>query len=542
MVIKISGLILLATISLIQAQTSSPVDTHNKQGSNHLDLIKQAIVSTLHLSQPKKIDPIFLRTGNDLCKEEKNSIAGRQPKIHRALEQLLSQRLDKESIPKIGIVTSGGGARAMISTIGLLEGLSQTGVLDCCEYISSLSGSTWGILVWLFQGISPLELGKFLREKNITKKIKLTDTDYAATINRILAKIAYDQPINFGDIFGTFLTALFFSNLPDRGHSLKLSSIQEKILRGNFPFPIFASIKNNGNAYEWFEVSPFEAGSDFLNVWSPIAAFGKKFKNGQSTDAAPEQPLGFFLSMFGSAYAVPFYEILFGVYQELKNSLQAQLAKLPLPHIVTKTLTDMILKNFDKFLNSDKSNFTRDLQFSPPEVKNLTYKIPGLPFEKEKYIQLFDAGIDFNLSFPSLMRRGVELMIVTDASASISLGLKGASNYAKRKGYSFPPINFTDIDKKRVSLFYDENDSSAPVIVYCPNLKPFPTLKFTYTDQEFKDLETFMHESGVQAKDTIIQAIKIAMRNKQVNSSIDSNTLSKILDQLDADYTNKPLK
>jgi phospholipase A2 len=541
----ILGFLFLSTIALVQPQQESQIKPQEKVKEGKLSLIQKALFSALHLPQLTKIDPIFLRKGTDLCEEEKESIKIRQETTHKALQKLLNDpTLDKDSMPSIGIVSSGGGERAMISTIGLLAGLQQNGIVDCCQYISTLSGSTWAILSWIFHDISLLELGKFLRKNQITKKVNLTKQDYEATVHRLLEKMAYDQPISFGDLWGAFLTSLLFSDLPNRGHSLKISSIQGKILDGNYPMPIFTCIENDSGQFaEWIEVSPFEAGSKYFKAWCPLSAFGKKFVKGQTTDPAPEQSLGFFISVFGSAYAVTFHRILFEIYWQLKASLQARLDKLPLPKTITNNLSSFVLRNFDKFLNSDKSDFTKDIQFSPPEVRNLTYKMSGYPLEKSKFLQLFDAGIDFNLPFPPLMRRGVDVMIVCDASSNINDGpdhaMRGAMAYAKRKGYSFPQIDFTDIDKKRVNLFYDENDSRAPIIVYCPNLKPFPTLKFTYTDQEFKNLETFMRESGVQAKDTIIQAIKIAMQNKQANNSIDSNDLSKILDQLDEDYISK---
>ena len=45
--------------------------------------------------------------------------------------------------PSISVVTSGGGMRAMVGTSGAIRALQEEGLLSCCTYMSTLSGSTW---------------------------------------------------------------------------------------------------------------------------------------------------------------------------------------------------------------------------------------------------------------------------------------------------------------------------------------------------------------------------------------------------------------
>ena len=52
---------------------------------------------------------------------------------------------DDDSLPRIGLCTSGGGSRAMLSSLGSLSSLQQQGLFDASEYIAGLSGSTWAM-------------------------------------------------------------------------------------------------------------------------------------------------------------------------------------------------------------------------------------------------------------------------------------------------------------------------------------------------------------------------------------------------------------
>jgi hypothetical protein len=48
--------------------------------------------------------------------------------------------------------------------------------------------------------------------------------------------------------------------------------------------------------------------------------------------------------------------------------------------------------------------------------------------------------------------------------------LKKTENYAQRKGLKFPKIDYTNIEKKVISIFKDPSDSSVPVVIYLPRI------------------------------------------------------------------------
>ena len=66
----------------------------------------------------------------------------------------------------------------------------------------------------------------------------------------------------------------------------------------------------NADPYEWMEITPFEVGSSFLKTYIPTWAYGRKFKDGNSTNAPPEQTLGYFMGIFGSAFEISLKDIV----------------------------------------------------------------------------------------------------------------------------------------------------------------------------------------------------------------------------------------
>src|SRR5229473_1244104 len=76
---------------------------------------------------------------------EKKYLNNRLPIVKAALEKMLNRSLDNKKIPKIALIGSGGGYRAMFCTTGSLNGAQKIGLLDTITYITALSGSTWAV-------------------------------------------------------------------------------------------------------------------------------------------------------------------------------------------------------------------------------------------------------------------------------------------------------------------------------------------------------------------------------------------------------------
>ncbi len=122
-----------------------------------------------------------------------------------------------------------------------------------------------------------------------------------------------------------------------------------------------------------------------------------------------------------------------------------------------------------------------------------------------------DGAFAFNLPFPPLLRRNVNLYLVCNAKKTFG-PLKKAEEYAHRKGYKFPSI--PEGEAPEVSLFYDAHDPEVPVIVYIPFMPSFGTTKMIYEHEEFHTAFDYMYNMVKKARKTIIKAIQIAVRNK----------------------------
>jgi len=437
-----------------------------------------------------------VRTGTGLGPEEINALHMRLPNVKRSIEQLLGTTISSKATPFIGLASSGGGFRSMIATTGFMRGLQKIGVLDSSMYFSTLSGSTWMSSSWLSQNLSLDDFRTFLRKK-VSRNVFKANFDIAAIAKDIETKIYYGQHVSLVDVYGAMLGHFLFGNIVPDGQKVYLSQLAPKISTGNYPIPVYTSVLDYGSgaSFDWFEFSPYEAGCQKLKAWVPMAAFGKKFDAGVSTDQAPEPTFGFLMGICGSAFAANIKEIL----QELET---------------------VIFKNMALAL-------TKEFRISPAQVFNFTKNIATSGFSDETYYTLVDGGLDFNIPLPPLLRRPTDIIIICDASSDITdneaPGLHGAENYAQQEDIPFPPINYTGIGKKPVSVFQDNKDADAPIIIYFPSQVAFSTLKFDYSGAEFDKLSDTIEKTVIANKALIVNAIKAkaaAMRNSSKRNHI----------------------
>src|SRR5579871_5411386 len=101
------------------------------------------------LDNPYAKTTASIRVGNDLHPQEQEYLRNRAPKIKSALERALELSLEEKDAPAISLICSGGGYRAMLGSMGAFSGLQKIGLLDAITYISSLSGSTWALGLWM---------------------------------------------------------------------------------------------------------------------------------------------------------------------------------------------------------------------------------------------------------------------------------------------------------------------------------------------------------------------------------------------------------
>ncbi len=169
-------------------------------------------------------------------------------------------------------------------------------------------------------------------------------------------------------------------------------------------------------------------------------------------DFAPEQSLGAHFGVFGSAFAVTFNRM----YAEFKDSISCNIIKNVIERIMK------VIGN-QRLANSCFHNFT--------------YGLPASPLSAHKYIELADAGIDFNLPYPPISQerpeRASDIIIFLDSSAIIEgvPELKKVASYAQRHGLPFPRLADPNIDKQAITVLKDEHNPNCPLVVYVPWVK-----------------------------------------------------------------------
>jgi hypothetical protein len=163
----------------------------------------------------------------------------------------------------------------------------------------------------------------------------------------------------------------------------------------------------------------------------------------------------------------------------------------------------------------------------------------------QRKLKLVDAGINFNLPYPPISgerpERKMDIIVFVDASGdNLAIDLKHAENYARNHGLKFPAIDYTNIDKKAVSMFKNDADAQVPIVIYMPRIidralfnnpnLPFikdfesirnfdieacikagacSTFNFTYTPQQALQLTSLGALNMMAARDAFIQAANL---------------------------------
>ncbi|XP_052413645.1 cytosolic phospholipase A2 zeta [Carassius gibelio] len=83
-----------------------------------------------------------VRIKHSLINNEKEFVVRRKKAVLQSLKNLKIS-CSRDKVPRIALLGSGGGQRAMVGLLGSLVQLDKAGLLDCILYLSGVSGSTW---------------------------------------------------------------------------------------------------------------------------------------------------------------------------------------------------------------------------------------------------------------------------------------------------------------------------------------------------------------------------------------------------------------
>lgn len=462
----------------------------------------------------------MVRTGDTLAAEEQAYLSKRLPRVKQNLEKLLALQLQDAEIPVIAFCSSGGGCRAMISTLGSFLGAEQIGLLNACTYNAGLSGSTWAITTWLESGMGIQEYSNTLPPKfakNITAPISVTAGKQLST--SLLARLAFHQQLSMIDVYGGLLAEKFLRKSDVANpQQIKLADQAQYLSDGAKIFPIYTALIAQ-QPYEWIEYTPYEIGSGRLKAFVPSWAFGREFKAGSSQDFAPAIPLGFCMGTWGSAISVNVQEAFNTVSQGMPTTAELFGIKIPASVIMTELAAS--LKKVPQIGRQ---------RVYPAQIANWMFGLTG-PYQHITQVTLVDAGLDFNLPVPPLLRttRNVSVIIIFDASSNSETAdeLRKAESYARRHGLKFPKIDYTKVHD--ICSVHSDADPSVPTVIYLPlvansaynngwdpHKQAFTgTFNFVYTPQEVQILSGLTQANIVASKDMIIAAIKDVIEKRR---------------------------
>lgn len=403
---------------------------------------------------PYKETMANVRIGAHVGPEEAEYRKKRRMHIKKNLETLLGISIAEEHVPEIAISLSGGGFRALVGCLGAMTALQDTDILDGIMSISCLSGSSWLIAPWLSSEINSLHEYKDQIKQNLQNAlIPRSDEDIKYILNAILTKLAFDQQIDLVDFYGGQLSNVLLAgnSVRDRIH---ISDQAKKISNGSVFLPIytFQNAEYSGEK-EFFELTPYEAGSRFLKTYVPTWALGRRFEKGISKDFASEQSVGYYMGLFGSAFATDFKQL----YDEILHKI-----KIPFLSDVLKTLV------YETGAGKVRGTWG--------ELNNYVYDIDGNPLSHQATLKLADAGIGgmLNPVFATYREKTPDLIIIFDiAGVSVGGQIAVLQKYAQNYGFSFPQIKYSDqaLRSNAVTVIRDASKPEIPTIIYMPRIK-----------------------------------------------------------------------
>jgi phospholipase A2 len=405
---------------------------------------------------------------------EREFIKKRELIVQRALQDL---GLPGDRFPKIAVVASGGGIRAMLVTLGVLRGLEQTKLLDVVTYACGLSGSTWAIAPWISSG---LNVSDYIIRHNIVDKVQKFGGARSAFINAIkqkftvtddnMVKTVFGQPWTFVDSWGLYISKNMLIN-----PAMTLSQQERLVADGTKPLPIYTAVTTDARSRDWFEFTPFEIGSINRNVYIPSWSFGRYFISGVSQDFAPEQSLGYLLGIFGSAMGAQFKDVAEGAG----------------------------LKGFT----------AAEWSLTSGQVPNFLFGLKDVPGNTTDTLELVDAGADFNLPYPPVSGlnpdRRADIIIFVDASGEFGSEIGGEMRklvqWTRQSQCSIPqdlalwaqgvPGQTPKTREHRVEVFPGDGTRGVPTVIYIPMALDFEVDKeFAFSDEQRGFIDNFIRK------------------------------------------------
>ena len=407
------------------------------------------------INNPYKDTTALAKHNPGISNGEQAYLENRLPIIKAALEKMLNRSLHEKPVPKIALISSGGGYRAMFCTIGSLLAAEEIGLLDSTTYVTALSGSTWAIAPWISTGMPLTQFKEYVQTCAAKPFHELTHDEKILIAETIAVKKTYNQPRTAVDLYGDLLANRLLEQRGDLRQMTYLSDQAKTVESGLSPYPIYTAIDGRESVVDgqtWYEFTPHTISDRVNNIEIPTWACGRKFKKGTSKDNAPEKSLGYLMGTWGSAFAASIDDILEAIDTDKEHE-----------NLLEKIATPLKGKRPLPFW-AKVANYMRNMDNINDEA-----------LAKKKNLKFVDAGLEANLPYPPVSGicpgRRADILIFLDASAGdIGGELHKAAAYAEKHKLPFPTINSDNLDKKTISIFKDENNINSPLVIYMPRI------------------------------------------------------------------------
>uniref|UniRef100_M3YDT6 Phospholipase A2 n=1 Tax=Mustela putorius furo TaxID=9669 RepID=M3YDT6_MUSPF len=459
---------------------------------------------------PKELD---VHLGFDLCAEEKAFLSRRKQVVAKALKHILQldRDLQEDEVPIVGIMATGGGARAMTALYGHLLALQKLGLLDCVAYISGISGSTWtmahlyGDPEWSQKDLEgPI---KYAREHLVKSKMEVFSPERLTSYHQELELRAQQgYPTTFVDLWALVLESMLHNQVMDQ----KLSEQKTGLEQGQNPLPLYLSLnvkENNLETFdfkEWVEFSPYEVGFLKYGAFVPSELFGSEFFMGQLMRKLPESRICFLEGIWSNILSLNLLDVWYDLLssedtrkQHLKDKIR-NLGKNPeeSPASLKTSWLEAswlqpgtaLAKAFKGLLtgrpfHQHSCNFLRGLQLHQNYYSQKDFSTwADCPLDstasqltpQEPQLCLVDAGYFLNTSCPSMFRPGrrLDLILSFDYSLPSSFeALQQTEAYCRARGLPFPWVEPSPQDQHQppeCHLFSDPSCPDAPLLLHFP--------------------------------------------------------------------------
>ncbi|KAA0717420.1 Cytosolic phospholipase A2 zeta [Triplophysa tibetana] len=433
-----------------------------------------------------------VRIGHSLNTQEKEFITRREQTVQECLKKLGIPCQDK--VPKIALLGSGGGERAMLGLLGSLDGFKETGLLDCVLYLSGVSGSTW-CMASLYQDSDWSTKLDSVREK-IIDRLKGPAVSWSETFSKLKKYYKEKDIFSLTDVWAVLIVTSFVKE-------------SDQLLNAS----IYLS------ADPWVEITPYEAGYSLTGAFVDVSRFGSQFEEGSKKKDQPEVDMLYLQALCGSALAdeqniweaiKDFFKNLF---QRKEENLVEVWNEIPSSSIddAGQILMDLVEMNLLTLKGKDTSDLDKTIR-----TNLLDGTLPSILVESEKR-DYEDAGLLLNSPYISVLRqeRDIDLIISLDFSdGDPFMTVKDIAKICKNQNIPFPKVIVPSGDIIMPQDFYVfEGYKKAPTVIHIPL---FNTVNSDKVEEWRKKYSTFQLSYRADMIDPLLEvAGKNITNNKE---------------------------